>query len=277
MPRTPPGSTTLGMRADSFVRLLSHGASVLDDRRPDHQTPPTGQSSPPTPLSRPDAAGLAERYLAGESLAQIALTSGLSRETVRRRLIDVGVNRRPRGAPPSPVPTRIKDRAGYVLVRLSEHPRANASGYVREHRLVLERVLGRLLRPEEVVHHINRVKNDNRPENLQLFESNSAHKRADMIGNQWAKGDLGNPKRRYRVRRTPEQLLHAIRLLAAQLGREVRRRDLAPPAPSYRAIARAFGSWQAGAALALAERGPLSELQRDPHDPEQEQGLHRAA
>jgi hypothetical protein len=58
---------------------------------------------------------------------------------------------------------------GYVLIKNRFHPAANNNGYVTEHRIVMESIVGRCLYPEETVHHKNGVKNDNRPENLELW------------------------------------------------------------------------------------------------------------
>lgn len=66
---------------------------------------------------------------------------------------------------------------GYIWRYVPDHPDADVRGCVLEHRLVMESVIGRRLRPEEVVHHINRVKDDNRPENLQLLPNQAAHSR----------------------------------------------------------------------------------------------------
>ena len=55
------------------------------------------------------------------------------------------------------------------MVLARSHPRAGSNGYVFEHVLVMEDVLGRSLLPGETVHHVNGLRDDNRPENLELW------------------------------------------------------------------------------------------------------------
>jgi len=64
---------------------------------------------------------------------------------------------------------------GYVKILNYNHPHSHKNGYVLEHRLVMEKKIGRYLRPEEVVHHINGIRTDNRIENLILFKSSAIH------------------------------------------------------------------------------------------------------
>jgi hypothetical protein len=58
---------------------------------------------------------------------------------------------------------------GYKYLWRPKHPRANDGKYIAEHRLVMEEKIGRFLNENEVVHHINGVKLDNRIENLVLI------------------------------------------------------------------------------------------------------------
>lgn len=68
-----------------------------------------------------------------------------------------------------------KRNDGYTYVLAKQHPFASKDGYIMEHRLVMEKHIGRYLKASEVVHHINGIRNDNRVENLQIFSDVGSH------------------------------------------------------------------------------------------------------
>ncbi len=65
---------------------------------------------------------------------------------------------------------------GYVRLKMLGHHLADCAGYVYEHRLVAEQMLGRPLLPTEQVHHRNGDTKDNRPENLEVTNDLLQHK-----------------------------------------------------------------------------------------------------
>lgn len=73
-----------------------------------------------------------------------------------------------------------KRRDGYIFIYLPSHKHSTKDGYVMEHILVMEEYLGRYLLANEVVHHINKVRDDNRIENLKVM-TKSEHARLHMI------------------------------------------------------------------------------------------------
>lgn len=89
---------------------------------------------------------------------------------------------------------RIKSTHGYICVKNPNHPKAMGSGYVYEHIVVAERTAGRSMLPGEVVHHLNGVKSDNRPENLKICRDQKEHFLIHQ--RQRAERECGNPELR---------------------------------------------------------------------------------
>lgn len=66
---------------------------------------------------------------------------------------------------------------GYTLIKSYEHPNRNSHNDVFEHRLVMENHLGRYLKKEEVIHHIDENRTNNNIENLYLCKNISNHQK----------------------------------------------------------------------------------------------------
>lgn len=69
---------------------------------------------------------------------------------------------------------------GYISILKPDHPFADVNGRVKEERLIMEKYLGKFLTKEEIVHHINHIKSDNRIENLKIV-SRSEHAKIHWI------------------------------------------------------------------------------------------------
>lgn len=63
-----------------------------------------------------------------------------------------------------------------------DHPMATKRGYVAEHRLLVSERIGRPLHRNEVVHHRDGDPRNNNPDNLELFQTNAEHLRAELTG-----------------------------------------------------------------------------------------------
>jgi len=69
----------------------------------------------------------------------------------------------------------IKRKCGYILIYSPNHPFRDKTRYVWEHRLVVEKHIGRYLKPKEQVHHVNHNKKDNQIQNLMVFKNAAYH------------------------------------------------------------------------------------------------------
>ena len=83
---------------------------------------------------------------------------------------------------------------GYIRIYIPNHPYADIYGYVAEHRLVVEKNIGRYLKPNEVVHHINHDRSNNDLNNLRLLSSQSEHLSIHARGNSHWLGKKHKPE-----------------------------------------------------------------------------------
>ena len=70
-----------------------------------------------------------------------------------------------------------RNLGGYIYSYFPEHPHCNKWGYVAQHRLMAEQLLGRYMEDNEVVHHINGDRTNNEKSNLYPTDR-AGHRRA---------------------------------------------------------------------------------------------------
>lgn len=71
---------------------------------------------------------------------------------------------------------------GYIEVYYPTHPDAKTNGRILEHRLVMEQKIGRRLLKTEQVNHINHIRDDNRPENLEIMTPGDHAQESNAFG-----------------------------------------------------------------------------------------------
>jgi hypothetical protein len=117
---------------------------------------------------------------------ELVVTKGLCAKHYGREYVHGDPLREPEFIPDG---AKRQEPSGYVLIKAPGHSEASRGGglWAPEHRLVKAEQLGRPLRPNENVHHINGDRTDNRIENLELWVKSqpSGQRARDLLA--WAK------------------------------------------------------------------------------------------
>lgn len=152
-------------------------------------------------------------YGDGWSLSRIAGHIQQHYLQVRRVLLKSGVQMRSRSNPGAANGCwrggRKIHRKTYVLIYSPGHPSCRGrNNYVREHRLIAERILGRFLSPKEVVHHKDDNGLNNDPGNLVVYQTNGHHLAATLAGRVpvWSTDGLQRMKDRWERAERPDAI-----------------------------------------------------------------------
>lgn len=155
-----------------IVKLSPQGVGYVLSKIPEYQQSP-GYAWPPSRCKH-----VVDLYCEGLGIIPISKIVAASRRGVTKVLRHYHVPIRGKAHYGEKNPSwngGVTVCKGYRHILTPNHPHARNSGYVAEHRLVMEKHIGRYLTPGEVVHHINGDTMDNRIENLELFSSNAEH------------------------------------------------------------------------------------------------------
>lgn len=112
------------------------------------------------------------RFVSGHNLRALGPRTQRHRERISEGQRRAWTTKRER----LPVGSTNVDSRGYVRVKVLP----GAGPWRKQHQVVMEEMLGRPLAKGEVVHHVNGVRDDNRPENLYLCADNAEHMRVEQ-------------------------------------------------------------------------------------------------
>jgi hypothetical protein len=125
-------------------------------------------------------AAAVEAYQRGLSLTAVAEMQKSKRRFIAKALREAGVSQRPpprfKAGPANPEwkgGVRIDDD-GYTYIYKPHHPHVTAGGYVMKQRLLMEKWIGRYLKPEERVAFLDGDRSNFSRKNLKLFPSHGA-------------------------------------------------------------------------------------------------------
>lgn len=116
-------------------------------------------------------------YLMRRPVKDIAREYGVTIQTIYARLKQLGITRSNSEAHKG---LRAWNKANGYIDRMGYRVITVGGKQIREHRYIVEQVMGRTLLPGEVVHHINHDRSDNRAENLEIHKTHSEHMREHM-------------------------------------------------------------------------------------------------
>jgi hypothetical protein len=109
--------------------------------------------------------------LSGIKAGKIKSCGCLQKEIAAKNFVNLDSGRRPGKDNANWKGGRFVNYNGYVSVYAPDHHEAYGS-YALEHRLIMEKMVGRPLLPNETVHHKNGIRCDNGPGNLELWSTN---------------------------------------------------------------------------------------------------------
>jgi len=116
-------------------------------------------------------------YLEGKTMLDIAKTFNTTKRVIHLRMQEYGIKRRKMiGKNHGSWKGGKVIKSGYPAIHNPKHQRALKIGYVYEHILVVEKMIGRVPRRDEPIHHIDFDKSNCSEKNLYLCKNHKEHK-----------------------------------------------------------------------------------------------------